>query len=94
MLLPPPPKRLAIPEISPPSPVMVLRPPLSALATPPDAVCFSKLLHSLSDCEVAVLLLEGEPKLIPVGTVFAFIADIRVSPELDGLTVFSVPPCG
>jgi hypothetical protein len=93
VLVLPPPKRLAIPEIKPPKPAMLLNPPLKALAIPPDAVFVSKLAHSLPDCEVLGRLLEGDPKLMPVAAVFAPIADVLVSPELGGLMVFSVLLC-
>jgi hypothetical protein len=89
-----PPNRLAIPEISPPSPTMLPNPLLNALATPPDAVFVSKLVHSLPGCDVPALLLEGDPNLITVGTVFAPIEDVRVSPGLVGLMVFSATACG
>jgi len=94
VLDPPPPKRLAIPEIRPPRPAMLLNPPPRRLATPPDAVFVSKLAHSLPDCEVLVLVLEGDPKLMPVGPVFAFKPVAFVSPEAVGLMVFSVLLCG
>jgi hypothetical protein len=42
-------------------------PPPSALETPPEAVCFNRAAHSLVPCEFALLSLEGEPKLIPLG---------------------------
>ena len=94
MVLPPPPNRLAIPEINPPSPAMLLSPPPKALETPPDTVCFNKLPHTLPDCDaVVVLLFDGEPKLIPVGTTFAVNDEARVSVAVGGLTVFSVLAC-
>jgi hypothetical protein len=94
VLPPPPPNRLAITEIKPPSPAMLLSPPLKALETPPDTVCFSKLPQTLLDCdEVVVLVLDGEPNLIPDGTTFAVSDEVRVSCALGGLTVFSLPAC-
>lgn len=93
MLLPAPPKRLAIPEISPPRPAILPSPPLSALEMPPDAVCLSTLLQTLLGCELVLLLLDGDPKLIPVGTAFAVSDEFRISDGAEGFTVSSVPGC-
>lgn len=91
----PPPKRLAIPAMSPPSPaILPSPPPLNVLATPPEAVCLRRLAHSLPLCAEVVALLDGDPKLMPVGRVFEFMPEIFVSPALLGLIVFSAAPCG
>jgi hypothetical protein len=51
-----------MPEISDPIPPMPPNPPLSALAIPPEAVCFSRLVHSLPELEAALELdWEGFP---------------------------------
>jgi hypothetical protein len=56
-----PPNRLVIPEISPPNPAKLLNPPLTRLATPPEAVWESKPLRSVLPDELDVALLDGFP---------------------------------
>jgi len=57
-----PPKRLVISEMSPPSPAILLSPPLNTLASPPEAVCDSTLFQAFPlDDEVGVVLLDGLP---------------------------------
>jgi hypothetical protein len=62
------------------------------LAIPPDAVCFSKLVHSLPDCEAEVVLLEGDPNLMLVDLPVLPTDNNRASVERLGLGVFSVEP--
>ena len=89
----PPPNRLAMPEIKPPKPAMLPSPPVNTLETPPDAVCLSRFPHILPDCEVVVLLLDGDPNFMPVGTVFAVSEDARVSEVAGALSTLSLPGC-
>ena len=93
MLDPPPPNRLAIPAMSPPSPAMLLSPLLSGLDAPPETVCFTRLPQTLPDCEAVVLVLEGDPNLRSVGTVFALNDEVRVSGELGAFAAFSLSGC-
>ena len=88
----PPPNRPTIPEISEPSPPIPPKPPLNVLAIPPDAVCFSKLVHSLPECEAEVVLLEGVPNLMLVDLPVLLTDNDRASVERLGLGVFSVEP--
>ena len=93
MDFPPPPKRLAIPEMSPPSPAMLPKPPLNALATPPEAVCLSKLANTLLDCWLLVLLFDGDPNLMPLGTVLALNEEDLVSPRLGSFVLCELLGC-
>lgn len=93
MLLLLPPNKLRIPDTSDPSPPMLPNPPPKALEIPPEAVCFSKLLHTFPDTEVLAFVLEGVPKLIPVGRSFALIETALLSPEFPIVSVFSVLAC-
>jgi len=79
-----------MPEISDPSPPIPPKLPVNALAIPPDAVCFSKLVHSLPELEAFWLEEEGLPNLIPSGVTFPPIEARRVSPKRGRVGFFSV----
>jgi hypothetical protein len=73
-------------DTSPPSPPIALNaPPPNALEIPPEAVCFNKLVHSLPPCELAILLLDGEPKLMPFAVPVSLNGSDRTSGDVPGL---------
>lgn len=68
------------------------KPPLSALAIPPDAVCVSKLVHSFPDEEAVVRVLDGVPNLILADLTVWLRDSARVSLERPDCNFFSEEP--
>ncbi len=83
----PPPNKLAIPENSPPSPAMLLSPPVRALDIPPEAVCFIRLVNMLELLVVAVREFDGRPKLIGTAVSFPVRDGVRMSLKEGGLLI-------